>query len=151
MDLQAAQASLADFGADVRRMLEPGLAVGIDGTRVSAGSCLHATLLFGLTWNKFGAGGAWIQGGDGDQEMGALDAIGRWQGHYWCVVDLASGRFIVDITADQFGYPPVRVLQHAEAAGRWYRAGRQDLVDEAVADLAASLGVELAAVPSRAS
>lgn len=127
-------------------MLEPGLQRGADGLAISEGSCLHAAVLAAWLWNRFHGGGARLRGGDGDLEMGALDANGSWCGHYWVEVFLEEGRFVVDITADQFGHPPVRVLVHSDVAGRQYRAGRQDLVDGAVLDLAESLGMEAGAM-----
>lgn len=39
------------------------------------------------------------------RDGGMLDAVGRWQAHYW-VEDLA-GSTLVDLTADQFGHEPV--------------------------------------------
>lgn len=123
-------------------MLDPGLQRGTDGVAISEGSCLHAAVLAAWLWNRFHGGGARLRGGDGDLGMGALDALGTWRGHYWVEVFDKEGRFVVDITADQFGHPPVRVLLHSDVAGHQYRAGRQDLVDAAVEDLAESLGME---------
>ena len=127
-------------------MLEPGLQRGVDGGAISEGSCLHAAVLAAWLWNRFHGRGARVRGGDGDLGMGALDADGAWRGHYWMEVFHKEGRFVVDITADQFGHPPVRVLLHSEVAGRQYRAGRQGLVDAAVLDLAESLGLEAGAM-----
>jgi hypothetical protein len=71
-----------------------------------------------------------VRGGDGCQDGGYVGPDGA-HGHYWVEVDSQTdGRWVVDITADQFGGPPVLVLRSAEAPG--YVAGDQNVVDEQV-------------------
>lgn len=138
--------TLIDFASSTRRMLEPGLERSAAGVPISTGACLYASFLVASLWNTFHGGGATVRGGDGDLQEGARDAQGRWLGHYWCEVPLAQRRYIVDITADQFGHEAVRVLPHEAATGVHYRAGDQSIVDIAVRDLAASFGLDPAVV-----
>lgn len=105
------------------------------------GSCLHASVLAASLWNRFHGGGAMVRGGDGELQQGIRDVQGAWHGHYWCEIELAKGRFIVDITADQFGHEAVRVLPYETAFGTQYRAGDQVLVDAAVEKLAELVGL----------
>jgi hypothetical protein len=143
---QTTLATLVDFASEARRMLEPGLQTSGAGQPLSAGSCLHASVLAASLWNRFHDGGAVVRGGDGELQQGIRDAQGDWRGHYWCEIALAQDRFIVDITADQFGHEAVRVLPYETASGGQYRAGDQTLVDAVVAELAETVGLDPAAV-----
>jgi hypothetical protein len=76
---------------------------------------------------------ACVRGGDGDKDGGLKDAAGNLRGHYWVEGTAANGdTFIADITADQFGYPPVVVLSLEEGRSL-YVSGDQAVVDAHVA------------------
>lgn len=123
-----------------RRSIDPGLNRTAAGAIDSRGSCLHASLLFAVLLLKLGPGRPVFRGGpDG---MGARGVDGSWYGHYWLEVGMPSGAtYVVDITADQFGYEPV-VLMPVERSRERYRAGEQAFVDRAVAELAKALGCD---------
>lgn len=136
------ESMLRKFATETRRMLEPGLDCSATGMPLSAGSCLHASVLLASLWNKFHLGGAIVRGGDGALSMGARDAGGRWRSHYWCEFSAQGKCFIVDITADQFGYDPVQMRLHSEASGIDYRAGQQGIVDAVAGELATLLDLD---------
>lgn len=76
-----------------------------------------------------------VLGGGPPQPQGMLGKDGVWRGHYWVEANVGSNVVLtLDITADQFGYPPVLVLD-AHAAGAIYRPGDQAQVDDAVGAL----------------
>ncbi|MEJ6003765.1 hypothetical protein [Paucibacter soli] len=126
------QPDLHDLAQLARRSIEPGLQAGADGVAKSAGSCLYAALVVVLLCKKFGGYSAIVRGGP----EGARDSKGIWRGHYWVEVDVPSaGVFVVDVTADQFGYEPVVVLALEQARDR-YQPGPQLDVNEAFEDLA---------------
>lgn len=136
----AARAELRQFAEFTRRAIEPGLQRCSEGEPITAGACLHAAVLLAGTLNKFGLAQARIRGGDGDLKEGIQSSDGTWCGHYWVEAASCAGELLwLDITADQFGHAEVLVLG-AEHAARLYRAGRQDLVDEAARSLAKDLG-----------
>ena len=130
---------LRQFAEFARRAIEPGLRRSTQGAPVAEGACLHAAVLLAGTLNKFKLTQARIRGGDGTLQEGIQASDGTWQGHYWVEAIHLGGVFVMDITADQFGHPPVWVLA-GEAAASLYRAGRQDMVDDAVRMLAIDLG-----------
>ena len=77
----------------------------------------------------------YIRGGDGDKDGGCRDTAGGMRGHYWVEVTLADGTCgVADITADQFGHPPIRWLPLPGAA-TLQQPGRQNLVDASVRDV----------------
>jgi hypothetical protein len=87
---------------------------------------------------KFRLGIPRVRGGS--ENAGALDVGGNWCGHYWVEVRMPSGaEFVVDITADQFGYEPITVAPLTAARSR-YRNGPQADVDDAFAALAEEFG-----------
>lgn len=130
---------LRQFAALARRSVEPGLQHDAAGRAISAGSCLHASLIFVLLLRRFGRGTARIRGG-GPPTAGCLDRTGALRGHYWVdVLSLEGDAFVVDVTADQFGYEPVVVLPLPESLQR-YRPGPQDEVDEAFGEVVAEYG-----------
>lgn len=115
-----------------RQSIEPGLAVDSRGSPVSAGSCLHAALIFMILLKRYGQGVPAVRGG----ADGARDLAGQWRGHYWVEVLMPSGdSFVVDVTADQFGHPPL-VVRPLKDANKYYRPGPQAEVDSALLDLA---------------
>lgn len=97
------------------------------------GACLYASILCAQTINKFTAAKAIIRGGDGEGDGGLL-VDGARNGHYWLEVDVCGDRFIVDITADQFGLPPV-IIERVEVMQQIYVPGNQKVVDCHVADM----------------
>lgn len=127
---------LRQFADSARRSVDPGLQNDLRGQPISAGSCLHASLIFVLLLRRFGRGTARIRGG-GPPTSGCLDRSGELRGHYWVDV-LTSERdaFVVDVTADQFGYEQVVVMPLPESLLR-YRPGPQDEVDEAFGEVVA--------------
>ena len=109
------------------------------GTTSTRGTCAYASVVRGSTVGKLLPCETVVRGGDGTDDGGYFDLAGRGHGHYWVEVRAAGdpGRaWVVDITADQFGGPQVVVVD-MPAAGRSYRPGRQDLVDEGLAELLA--------------
>lgn len=128
--------NLRKIAEDVRRSIQPGLSGGSDG------ACLHASLLLCCLINKFHGEQyqADLKGGSGELELGALGTDGRWHGHYWVEISQVDGpNLILDITADQFGYPAVFVDFSQRSVAR-YRAGEQREVDVAAVELAESFG-----------
>ena len=130
---------LRQFAALARRSVESGLQQDDAGQPISAGSCLHASLVCILLLRRFGRGTACIRGG-GPPAAGCLDASGELRGHYWVDVLTPEGEaFVVDVTADQFGYESVVVLDQLDSLHR-YRPGPQAEVDEAFGGLAVEYG-----------
>ena len=122
---------IRSFAISSRRALEPGLDCDEAGRVISAGSCLYASVLLAELIRKFGVAEVVIRGGSGQGELGARDVEGAWHGHYWLDVVTPDGnQLVVDITADQFGHEPVRVLPLMNSAD--YRPGDQAEVDAAV-------------------
>lgn len=121
-----------------RRSIEPGLQSDAEGRTISAGACLHASMVVLILLRKFSRAKAVVRGGP--ERQGAKDVEGKWRGHYWVETDMPSGeRFVVDVTADQFGHEPVVVLP-VELAGERYKAGEQGEVDEALMACADEFG-----------
>lgn len=122
-----------------RRLLEPGLQVDLVGQPVSDGSCLYAALLVVMLMARYGSGRATVRGG-GPNQAGARDVGGALRGHYWVEVQTPDGgEFVVDVTADQFGFEPVVVLPLKQSRER-YLPGPQDEVDAAFTELAEEFG-----------
>lgn len=125
---------IAEFARNMRIALEPGLLKNERGDAISEGSCLYASVLVASSINRYCLASAVICGG-GDGFAGARDKHGELQGHYWVKATLKDGGVvIVDITADQFGHEPVRVLPLVDAKP-WYVAGPQGIVDDAAREL----------------
>ncbi|WP_230947593.1 hypothetical protein [Burkholderia territorii] len=110
--------SIEDICANMRSVFERVLTISdIKGV---SGTCLYAAILLQQSLEKFCACEAVVRGGDGGADGGARDVRGGWHGHYW--VEGVCGRdlpFLADITADQFGWPPVVVLHLAVARDRY--------------------------------
>lgn len=132
---------LVEIATTLRRAIEPGLKCDAEGRPISAGACLHASVMLAGWVSKFGGGRGRVRGGDGDLGQGARTSDGlRFVGHYWCEASFDDGAvYFIDITADQLGHPEVVVALESELDGR-YIAGRQDVVDEAAIELAEELG-----------
>ncbi|PLZ02603.1 hypothetical protein CY652_10050 [Burkholderia sp. WAC0059] len=99
-----------------------------------SGTCLWASILLQQSLEKFGECEAVVRGGEGYLDGGAIDPSGVWHGHYW-VEGVSSGgaAFVVDIAADQFGWPPV-VVMSIERARERYRPGEDRRTQETVDD-----------------
>jgi hypothetical protein len=104
------------------------------GKTQTAGSCLYAAILMRtaiVQWLKRYT--AVIRGGDGAGDGGVF-AEGKGHGHYWVEVGVDDTPWIVDISGDQFGFPPVN-LRPASELRDCYVAGDQAVVDDHVAGL----------------
>lgn len=125
------RAELLSMARTMRTALEPGLARDADGQAISAGSCLYASILVAESLARFFSASVVVRGGSGENQVGARDTLGRWHGHYWLEArTLCGAHWVIDITADQFGHDPVRVIPLREAND--YRPGDQAEVDAAV-------------------
>lgn len=125
---------LFELAKVARKSLEGGLPVDECGRHDSAGSCLHGCLLFAVLLKSYTSVQFVIRGGS--EAFGALDMRGNLQGHYWVEASLENGEvFIVDLTADQFGYLPVVVLPLNNSRDR-YISGSQDEIDETFFEIA---------------
>lgn len=96
-----------------------------------AGTCALASLMLRDAVNKFTPYPAVVRGGAGEFKEGAIDPEGNWHGHYWVEADAgpATGRVILDITADQFGWERV-VCAPVGVVGHRYKPGDQSDVDD---------------------
>ena len=131
---------LREFAASMRRVIELGLPITGAAQPCSAGACLHAAVLLIALLEQFGMCKSRVRGGSGQDGFGARSISGDMRGHYWVEAELASGEiYTVDVTADQFGFDEV-VMLDAESAKLRYAAGPQNEVDEAAMELAVELG-----------
>lgn len=125
--------------SSIRGIFEHLLAIEkIAGT---AGTCLYGSILLQQALDRFGNCETVVRGGDGAGDGGAQDKTGAWHGHYWVEGRTQDGKpFLADITADQFGWPPVVVLPLGEGRGR-YQPGDDATCGRAVEfELAQMLG-----------
>ena len=105
-------------------------ASGIAGV---AGSCLYAAIVLQMMIDLHrGQPCAEIRGGDGEGDGGYVDAAGQHHGHYWVEATAGDDRYVLDVTADQFGGAPL--VQLPIAAAPAYRPGDQSVVDAHVAE-----------------
>lgn len=125
--------SLTGLASTTRSLYERLLLESI-GSSATRGSCLYAAILLQSLVEKFLPMTARVRGGDGHADGGFVATDGSRHGHYWIEVTCSQSReaWVVDITADQFGEPAVRVLPLNQASQ--YVPGDQDLVDEHVRD-----------------
>lgn len=140
MDLHhKAPADLVRMAAHTRELFERLLADAL-GHQRTLGTCLYASVLCATVINKFTKSHAVVRGGDGDAGGGLfVDCMGY--GHYWVEV-LADGQvYVVDITADQFGLPPL-IVSPLRSLPAKYVNGDQVNVDEAVAELNREIAVD---------
>ncbi len=132
---------LREFAYELRRMMEPGLLKTDAGQVISAGSCLHMSVMAQIFMRKYKICESVIRGGSGEDGQGCQATDGSWHGHYWLECFRQGGitdpRFVVDLTADQFGWEAVRIIPLAEAQG--YCPGSQPEVDAEVATLTSEL------------
>lgn len=96
-----------------------------------AGTCALGALLVLTAIEAFTPMRGTIKGGAGERDEGLLGFDRRWHGHYWVEAETPQGPFLVDVTADQFGFEPVVCEPLATASAR-YRAGDQQEVDEQI-------------------
>lgn len=112
-------------------------------TRDTTGACFYACILLQQSLARFAQAQTVIRGG-GDGDAGYFDGT-AWRGHYWLELTTAHrGTWVVDITADQFGGPPVVVLPLPASRDR-YRAVNQADTDAHVAEFLAQLEADRAA------
>ncbi len=98
-----------------------------------AGSCLYAAIVLQLMVDLHrGQPCAEIRGGDGEGDGGYVDASGQHHGHYWVEAVAGGDRYVLDVTADQFGGAPE--VQVPIEAAQAYRPGDQAIVDAHVAE-----------------
>jgi len=112
---------------------------GKTGGELVRGTCLYACVLLQSSLERFAGCKTQVRGGDGLEDGAVIDPGGRRRGHYWLEGTTESGeRFLADITADQFGLPPVTILW-AEDSWEEYQAGDDVLVARHVAEVQADL------------
>ncbi|MNR71242.1 hypothetical protein D3C71_18560 [compost metagenome] len=124
--MSAPSPSLQELATAMRAQFEHVLEKSM-GHRRTDRTCALGSILVANAVRQFTTMPATIRGGAGRTE-GLRDREGCWQGHYWVEVQAPEGPTIVDITADQFGWPPVLIAPAAGMEGV-YRAGDQALVD----------------------
>ena len=102
-------------------------------TEDTVGSCLYAAFMCSTALGKFTKAQITIRGGDGEGDGGLfVDDVGH--GHYWLEADIQGDKFIVDITADQFGLPPV-IVERIEVMAQIYVPGDQQVVNDHVLEM----------------
>lgn len=100
------------------------------GHRKTTGTCAFAAYLLDVFIKRFRPDvSSCIRGGDGDKDGGYFDGNGRGFGHYWVEIEDNGQRFLADITADQFGAEPIRLLPLAVTT-QMYIPGNDELVQE---------------------
>lgn len=126
--------------AGIARAARAGLEFALQSSGFTgvAGACMHGSILCREMLGRWWHGGAVIRGGDGEGDGGYFDAHGRGHGHYWVEASSANGRWVIDVTADQFGGPPVVIMSLAAARAR-YQPGVQSLVDIAATEVCSEL------------
>ncbi len=87
-------------------------------TPLSRGTCQTSSLFLQKVLASHGWDASVACGNIPDCDVGFFDGH-LWHGHAWVCCD----GFIIDITADQFGQPPVRICTISE---KTYRAGGTD-------------------------
>ena len=100
------------------------------------GACFYARLLLQPAIENFTSFTATIRGGSPDESAGYQTADGVLHGHYWVQADpraLLQGEssetqaWVVDITADQLGAPPVLVMPPGEAACCYFPGNQSEV------------------------
>lgn len=104
------------------------------GTRIG-GTCLYACLLLRTALKKFAACSATIHGGGETSGTGLVCPDGTLCGHYWIQGTAPSGAaFLCDITADQFGYERIVLLDNTVSWAH-YRPDAPAVIATHVADV----------------
>lgn len=99
----------------------------------TSGTCLYAASVGARILNKFSPARVTVRGGDGAGD-GGICVSGVWHGHYWMEAMIDGERYVVDITGDQFGLPPVQIREIESSRGD-YVPGCQATVDVHVEEL----------------
>ena len=118
---------LTDIASKMRQVMRGILSATTDTSELN-GACGHACVMLKKALDSFTGYESRMRGGDGRLDGGYFDCRGAGYGHYWLEVDTGDGRYILDITADQFGGPPV--LVEPATGSQNYFPGNQQLVDE---------------------
>lgn len=131
---------LLEIAASTRRMLQTVLqASGLSSD--PAGACAFGSFLVREGVNRFTPHRARICGGSGEQ-AGLRDQAGALQGHYWVEVEISGAPdVLIDVTADQFGWPAI-VCEDRKGLGDRYIAGDQQEIDEHMEALASWIAGE---------
>ncbi len=120
--LPSDRTSLLKIAAAARRFVEPiweewHRHAGADRPAIAAqGTCGRTSLFLQRVLNTQGFGAEWVCGTPRSGPLGPENGPfgfrwGKtWQSHAW----VECGNFIVDITADQFGAPPVLVVDRMD-------------------------------------
>lgn len=125
LNILPASSSLAEIARKARFILDGLLAhCEVASTK---GTCLYASLML-ATMLKKGGYPTRIRGGDGKADGGLYTPSSR-HGHYWCEATADNTDFVVDLTADQFGFDVVVIKQANATDWPRYVPGCQDTVD----------------------
>ena len=123
---------LSSLATGLRDVFEETLQVAL-GHSATKGACLYSCLLVRAAIKQSTGMRAVVRGGGGEHD-GYRDSRGRLHGHSWVeATSRETGRWVVDITADQFGGPKTLVLPVAQAR-KHYVPGDQAVIDEHLAD-----------------
>lgn len=126
MQKKSERALLFEIAASIREQFIGMLESSIK-TKQTQGSCIYACALLKSAYAYFSDFQVLCRGGDGETS-GFRDSSGGLHGHYWLAIKTQTDTFIVDITADQFGYPAIIVEEeHSSLA---YVPGDQENIDE---------------------
>lgn len=117
--------SLTEIAQKARLILD-GLLAHCD-VASTKGTCLYASLMLAAMLTR-GGYPTRIRGGNGDTDGGLYTASSR-HGHYWCEATANNADFVVDLTADQFGFKPVVIKRAGCTDWPQYIPGCQDTVD----------------------
>lgn len=103
-------------------------------------TCAFACALLYVSLSKFLNVEVAFQGGGGSG-TGYLDSSDVTHGHYWlkAICRNTQEAWVIDITADQFGGPPVVVQRVADSLSN-YIPGDQRTVDENMSQVLSQLG-----------
>lgn len=122
------RADLRECAKNARQVFEQVLFLSY-GKIDTKGKCLYACILLKPLLTKFaGCSEVVIRGGDGNNDGWFKSSDGKQHGHYWVEAECQGARYVVDITADQFGEDACRVLE-LPAAGACYFPGNQSETD----------------------
>jgi hypothetical protein len=117
---------LIEIVKHTREIFEMMILEGLD-TQDMHGTCGIATLFLKYLLEKFTDYRCVARGGDGLLDGGYIDHQGQSHGHYWLEVETPLNRFVVDITANQFGGECIVILPVDMA--HQYVLGCQEIVD----------------------
>jgi hypothetical protein len=136
-DFSAAPPDLVQAAEGMRAVYADALQMHL-GKVQTAGSCLYAAILMRTAITQWlERYTAHIRGGDGAGDGGVFTE-GRGHGHYWVEVEVDNTAWVLDISGDQFGFPPVNLRPALELGGS-YVPGDQSVVDDHVEQLMAEM------------